>query len=255
MTTIGNVASYSLGCGLMWVVLAVVHESAHACTAVLLRLPVIYVRLGSGRLLARFDLRRTVVEIRWSLTSGSVLVRPAPDEGWLRTRMAVMCVSGPAVNLIAGIAGIWLLAVGDAGSGPTRVLVSGTAVSGTMLGLLSLLPIRLGSRVMDGRQLLRWTLRRDAVARFRDLHRVRELAEHAKHAEITDLCELRALADHSSPQARAVAAVVLAIVSGRSGRIEEDRHRLESVLAADIAEPRMRTHIERVLRLSTPARR
>jgi tetratricopeptide (TPR) repeat protein len=131
----------------------VVHEAAHALTALATRMGVPEVELGSGPPLLRFRLGATTVKIG-GFHSGATHLEPQSTR-LLPARLALVTAAGPLSNL--GLAAAAYLLLEPSLREPAS-FGNGLVVSGVMLGLFNLLPLRVrtpsGTVETDGRVLV-----------------------------------------------------------------------------------------------------
>lgn len=130
----GAIVAVGFTCVSLWVHV-VLHECGHLVVALLLRLPVVAVRI------APFTGWRSVVSIRPSL---SVTALPL--------RMVLFYLGGPMTNLCT--AAVLGAAMGLTSTTLTRVALLGAALAAALLGVANLIPGT--SPHSDGRNLLRW---------------------------------------------------------------------------------------------------
>jgi len=214
------------------------HEVGHLTTAFLLRLPVTEFSAGGdqwtpgrtwGRVTVRLGLGGTVHRIRTA---------PMPDGRLLPIRMVAMIVSGPVANLaLAAVAVLVSRRAGLPIAGRAALLEG--AVVGALIGLGNLVPYRPGpGRLSDGANALHWILRpgrsRGAVAKNRDIDRVRAHQQAYAAGRPVDRDELRTLMESADPAVAGLAALVLTGVDTRLGDAElfADAARLRAVALA-----------------------
>ena len=128
----------------------IVHEAGHLLAAVVLRLPVLGVRVGP----VRFGLERDIPG-----TGGHVLVDAAQIRAGVRSRLVLMLLAGAAADL--ALIPVAHAVVGSAEiSLALRAVALGVTVSlglGAVENLLPLPPVK--GVTTDGRSALRWLLR------------------------------------------------------------------------------------------------
>lgn len=164
---VGAIAGFLCG---SYLVHPLVHELGHLVVALLLRLPVVGVRVGPVRL----GLERHIPD-----TGGHVLVDLARVKHWMRGRFVLVLLAGGAADL--ALVPVTIAVAGDAAAPlEVRALALGITVAlglGAVENLLPLAPVH--GVTTDGRSVLRWLLRPSS--------------ERAKHQLAIDLGRVRSM--------------------------------------------------------------
>jgi hypothetical protein len=130
------------------------------------------------------------------LFSGTVNAIPNKPDQWLRCRLLMFVLGGPAFSILTGVA-----VLGPTDGSTLNGTLSLLAMASLLLGLLELLPVRTGKRKTDGFQIVDAVFAGQHFRRFRfaaialdPLPAIRNLIQTKKWDELKTLSE-RLLAD------------------------------------------------------------
>lgn len=137
LMTMADAATSILLFGCAIAVHVVVHEAAHALTALAVGMRAPEVELGDGRALLTLRLGSTTVKVG-GFHAGLTHLEPR-SSGLLRTRLAVSLAAGPLSNLALSAAVHWLF---DPTGGAVHLFTQYVVVGGVVLGILNLVPMK-----------------------------------------------------------------------------------------------------------------
>jgi Flp pilus assembly protein TadD len=231
-----------------WVVIIVVHESAHAIAGKILGFKVFSISIGYGRPVAETRLLGIKLKLNLGLPGGeTILATQASD--WFRLRWWLAVFSGPASDLIVLLLIYYLVGRASIRESLRELLIqdkpSALAIVflvNAVILLANLLPLRLrwSSRypVADGYQLVTIPfLRESRIAEHRARYNVLEAIELIESGDVQ--CALRHCQEALSVSpGNAPAQVLLALVHMRLANWREARDILVELLHGQCADPR-----------------
>ena len=165
-----------------------IHELGHAIAAKCLGWSIHHVTLGCGKPMLRFSVGRTQIEINRYLVTGNIRVSPKNNTTPHITADRLICLSGPAANIVT--AAITIMAISNNDATNLFNHISGAtvfAITNFLVAITTLIPVKMSRKVSDGRQLLRSRTavqdRQNSALTLYCLHR----AKFAPHIHIQQL--------------------------------------------------------------------
>ena len=173
----------------------VLHELGHALLGraaggVLLRLGVGPWRCSRFRSGFRWDRARSLKGI------GGFVQTLLPADGRFRRSMSLMLIGGPLANLLTAAACAVPLVAGAAW--PVKIFALTLMLISLLIGVINLLPLRVGGFMTDGLQLLRLWTRPDAMLHSQRLARLARASVDGIRPRDLDASDLAAFDPHTS---------------------------------------------------------